>query len=1045
MKLRYPIGLAVVLGSGLMVSTFIIHGDFDAAVPLRTNSAEIQRRYRAMGGNIELVVPAGQRRNMWPGFFQCQALTDIVIQESGKDALSSQFRNPPDAARPWVYWFVMDGNLTREGITADFEAMKRAGVGGMIFMEVNVGIPRGPVAFMSEPWRKLLQHAMAEANRLGLQFALAAGPGWCGTGGPWIKPEQSMQHLVAAETVVKGPKRFDAVLPRPRPRTPFFGKGTLTPELAKVWQEYYRDEAVLAFPSPQGSARIADIDEKALYHRAPFSSQPGVKPFLPAAADHPATAADQCIAPDRIIDLTKKLGPDGRLTWDVPRGDWTIMRFGRTTTGQTSRPAPSPGLGFESDKFDRAAIDSHFASYIDPLLKALGSPANAGRGLTTLHFDSWEMSSQNWSEKFRAEFQKRRGYDPLPYLPVMAGRIVASNELSERFLWDLRQTAQELVVENHVLRLKDLGRRHGLQLSIEPYDLNPCADLTLGGAADVPMCEFWAKGHIFDTTFSCIEAVSIAHTRGRPIVGAESFTSGGEEAWRLYPGAMKAQADWALCAGINRITFHRYQHQPWTDRRPGMTMGPYGVHWERTQTWWDMVPAFHTYLSRCQAMLRRGLPVADILYLNPEGAPLVFQPPRSALRGNPPDRLGYNFDGIAPETLIERISVKDGRLTLPEGTSYRVLVLPEFDTMTPALLDKIKSLVEAGATVVGSPPRKSPSLVNYPKCDEEIKRLAAELWGKDVPASEANEHRYGKGRVVRDPGVKDKANAKSGPYPGYEFVAGVLGKMNVLPDFDADKPLRYIHRRDGGADIYFVANGSAEAVEAKCTFRVSGKTPELWNPVTGEMRPAAAFEQQNGRTVVPLSFDPSGSTFVVFREPTQVARAEGRNFPTFEPVTELAGPWTIEFDTKWGGPQQPVTFETLVDWTKRPEDGIRHYSGKAVYRKTFELAELPSAGRMHLKLGRIQGMAEVRLNGRPLGVVWCEPWRIEITGALQRGKNELEITVANLWPNRLIGDSALPQEKRYTWTTWNPYQPNSALLESGLLGPVRVERAVSEN
>ena len=362
-----------------------------------------------------------------------------------------------------------------------------------------------------------------------------------------------------------------------------------------------------------------------------------------------------------------------------------------------------------------------------------------------LHIDSWEMGAQNWSERFRDEFQRRRGYDLLRYLPVMAGRMVDSTEVSERFLWDLRLTAQELVIENHAQHLKTLGRRYGLGLSIEPYDMNPCSDLSLGGVADVPMCEFWAQGYGFDTAFSCIEAVSIAHTLGRPIVAAESFTSGDKEAWQLHPGIMKPQADWAFCMGINRLVFHRYAHQPWLDRWPGMTMGPYGVHYERTQTWWPMVGAWHQYLARCQTMLRRGLPVADICYLAPEGAPHVFRPPASALQGSRPvpDRRGYNFDGCAPETLL-RASVKNRQLVLPGGTTYRVLVLPEVETMTPTLLRKIRDLVRAGVTVIGPPPVKSPSLSDYPTCDEEVQHLAKELWATGDTA----ERRVGKGRVV---------------------------------------------------------------------------------------------------------------------------------------------------------------------------------------------------------------------------------------------------------------------------------------------------------
>ncbi|MCE5268054.1 MAG: hypothetical protein LLG00_09230 [Planctomycetaceae bacterium] len=949
-----------------------------------------------------------------------------VASLQGKDSQrTAQFVNPPADARPWVYWLVMDGNFTRQGITADLEAMSRVGIGGAIFLEVDLGIPRGPVRFMSKAWQDLFRHAVREAERLGLQISLAAGPGWCGTGGPWVKPEQSMQHLVASETAVSGATQFDAILPRPKPREPFFGRATLTPELAKAWTDFYRDVAVLAFPTPKGSNRIADIDEKALYHRAPYSSQPGVRPFLLPTGDHATAPSDQCVSIDRVIDLTAKLGKDGRLKWDVPRGQWTILRLGRTATAQVTRPAPLPGLGFETDKFSPAALDAHLNAYIEPLLKAIGPTTRPGCGLTGLHFDSWEMSSQNWSEQFRAEFRSRRGYDPLPYLPAMVGHVVASNEISERFLWDIRRTAQELVVEKHIVRLKDFAHRHGLQLSIEPYDMNPAGDLTLGGPADVPMGEFWAQGRGFDTNYSCIEAVSIAHTGGRPIVGAESFTAGDNEAWQLHPAAMKPQADWALCAGINRIVFHRYQHQPWLDRRPGMTMAYYGVHWERTQTWWDMSPAFHTYLARCQYMLRRGLPVADILYLAPEGAPHVFRSPQSATRGNPPDRLGYNFDGCAPETLIERATAKDGQLFLPDGMTYRLLVLPACDTMTPTLLHKITALADGGVTIVGRPPRRSPSLSDYPKCDEIVKKLADALWAK--------------GRILVPPPPKDRASPFD-IYPEYHVPADALTRLNVPPDFEADKPLRYIHRRDNDTDIYFVTNGTNATVDAACTFRVSGKLPEIWDPLTGQIRNTSAFSQQHGRTTVPLRFNPTGSMFIVFRTPTGQTQSVGRNFIDYEPLQEIAGPWTVAFDPALGGPSS-TEFDKLVDWTHRDEPGIRYYSGKAVYKKAFTIDERSKGRRLFLNLGDVKDLVDVRLNGRAVAVLWCPPWRVEITNIACPGDNELQLTVANQWVNRLIGDASLPPEKRVTWTTWNPYTAKSPLLPSGLLGPVRIEYA----
>jgi hypothetical protein len=444
--------------------------------------------------------------------------------------LDSAFRHPPREARPWVYWMWMDGNVSREGITADLEAMQRAGIGGVIIMEVDVGIPKGPVKFMSAEWRQLFKHAVKEAERLELQITLNAGPGWTGSGGPWVEPVQSMQHIVASAIEVVGPTNFSAVLPRPTPRKPYFGTNGLPAELLRAQAEFYRDVAVLAFPTPAGNERIADIEHKALYVRDPFSSMPGVKPFISTSADFPAVTEGAAIPSGKILDLTDRLDANGRLTWNAPRGNWTILRFGRTSTGANTRPAPAPGLGLECDKFDKAALDAHFEQFVGSLLREVvvgqpsrlpqsrrpsrlpvgtagGTPAAtvAGKdarattlaggdacatikssGWTSLHIDSWEMGAQNWTAAFREEFRQRRGYDLLRYLPVFSGHIVESREVSERFLWDLRQTAQELVLENHAQHLKALGRKHGLALSIEPYDMNPTAGLNLGAVADVP-------------------------------------------------------------------------------------------------------------------------------------------------------------------------------------------------------------------------------------------------------------------------------------------------------------------------------------------------------------------------------------------------------------------------------------------------------------------------------------------------------------------------------------------------------------------------------
>jgi hypothetical protein len=972
---------------------------------------------------------------------------------AGADELNRNFTQPPADTRAWVYWMFMDGMMTREGLTADLEAMKRAGIGGAIFLEVNIGLPRGPVDFMSPQWQALFLHAVHEADRLGIEIALAAGPGWCGAGGPWVKPEQSMQHLVASRTNLIGPFRFSGFLPQPPPRRPYFGEGTLTPALKTQWENFYRDVAVLAFPTPEGAYRISDADEKALYYRDPFSSMAGVKPFLPAPARFPLLASNQCIGADAVIDLTAKLSPDGRLDWDAPPGQWTIMRFGRTLTGQTTRPAPMPGLGFETDKFAASALDAHFAAFPGKLISELGPRKNSGRGLTMLHFDSWEMSSQNWSEHFRAEFQKRRGYDPLKYLPAYSGLVAGTPEITERFLWDVRQTASELVIENQARRLRQLAHEHDLRLSIEPYDLNPAGDLALGAEADVPMGEFWAEGDGFDTAYSCLEAVSIAHTHDKPVVGAEAFTAAGQFSWTRHPGSMKDQADWAFAAGINRLTFHRYQHQPWIHRVPGLTFGGYGTQYERTQTWWEMSGPWHQYVARCQYLLRQGLPVADVLYLTPEGAPHVFRPPPSSLAGTEtmPDRKGYNFDGIDPATLIRRVKVRGGKLVLPGGTSYRVLVLPEMETMTPELLAKIRDLVKAGAAVIGSRPQKSPSLVNYPRCDAEVKRLADEIWGGAPPAARTND--------VFVP-----------PYPDYTTVANRLAAMSVPPDFASSRPLRCAHRHLKKAEIYFLSNPSNALQEVTCAFRVAGHQPELWDPITGQARLLPEFKcTAHGCVEMPLRFEAHESYFIVFRRPPvkSAGLAAQRNFSRTRLHGAITGPWEVSFQPGRGAPEK-IALDPLASWSDHTNSGVKYFSGEAVYRKTITLApELIASGHpLFLDLGRVEVMAEVTLNGHTFQTLWCAPFRVDISSAVKPGGNALQIKVVNLWPNRMIGDEQLPPDSsreggghkgnvdvwpqwlldgrpsptgRITWASYDPFDKDSPLLPSGLMGPVTLQ------
>ena len=630
---------------------------------------------------------------------------------AGSSDLAQGFISPPQSAKPWVYWFWLDGNITRAGITADLEAMRRVGIGGVLIMEVDQGAPKGPARFASPSWRELFKFMLAEASRLGLEVNMNNDAGWCGSGGPWITPALAMQKVVWTDVAVAGPCRFEQVLPEPQ----------------KV-AEYYEDIAVLAFPTP-ADYRIEDILAKAAFIRQEVPPQKLPVP-LPA---------EKTIARGRILELTAQMTKDGRLVWDVPPGKWTVVRFGHTPTGKDNHPAPLEGRGLECDKLSRKAADAMFEGLMGKLIA--DSKPLAGKTLVATHIDSWEVGSQNWTPAFRAEFRHLRGYDPLPFLPVMTGRVVDSLEVSERFLWDLRQTISELVVRNYAGRFRELAHQHGLRLSIEAYD-GCCDDMTYAGQADEPMGEFWSWAFGSGADW-CTEMASAAHIYGKPILGAEAFTATDKEKWQGHPGSSHALGEWAFCEGINRFVFHRYALQPWQDVKPGMSMGPWGLHYERTETWWEQSTAWHEYLSRCQYLLQQGQFVADICYLEPEASPNRFHAPLTP--GSPSHRPAYNFDGCTPEVLLTLMKVKAGRLVLPSGMSYRVLVLPEVETMTPKLLRKVSDLVRAGATVVGPAPLRSPSLSHYPQCDTEVQKLARELWGGGAGEGTAA---VGKGRVI---------------------------------------------------------------------------------------------------------------------------------------------------------------------------------------------------------------------------------------------------------------------------------------------------------
>ena len=1165
--------------------------------------------------------------------------------------LSAQFIRPPPSARPWVYWFWNNGNVTKVGITADLEAMQRAGIGGVIIMDVveRFAPPSGTADFMNAEWQDLFCFAVAEAHRLGLEINMTNGPGWCGSSGPWITPELSMQMLVSTNLTVNGPRHFSAGLPQPDTdnKRAHDGFGSTV-----KYEDYYHDIAVLAFPETTNGV----------------------------------------VAPDAVLNLTAKVDANGKLDWEVPAGKWIIQRIGHTTTGSSTRPPVKGGNGLECDKLSRAAMGVHFTNMMGKLITEVGPLA--GTPLVATHIDSWEVGSQNWTPEFREEFIRRRGYDPIPYLPDVTGinpagidshLVIGDPAVAGRFRWDFEQTISELLAENYVGRLAELAHEHGLRLTLEGYDLPFGDEAAYTQRADEPMSEFWATGGSQNLA-KARQMASVAHIMGEKIVGAEAFTSGDNEQWKFHPATIKALGDYEFSQGINRFVIHRYAHQPYLDRFPGATMGPWGLHYERTQTWWEMSGAWHEYLSRCQHMLRQGMFVADLCYLRPELPNQTYFTPATEA---PP---GYKYDECSAEALIARMNVKDGRLVLPDGMSYRLLVLPENNTlMTPALVQKIKQLVEAGATVLGPLPTGSPSLTDYPRCDAKVAKLAAEVWG-ECDGRTVTEHSFGKGKVLWGQPLKT-----------------VLAQLQIPADFASSVKLNWIHRQVGDTEIYFVANENAAAVEAECNFRVKGLWPELWNPQTGDMSPLAIYEETAAGISIPLRLEASGSTFVVFRPqakpfdsvesfthdgqpvapsnkppvikiqqaaygvPGDAARtrdvlarvqalvdrgeleftvaqlaqgddpaygtiktlilkytADGRPFSisgrdpdvislnpaiilttgaggvqgltgeyftntdlsgtpavvrmdagvnfawnsgspaagipannwsarwtgtltalksgeyTFclladdgcrlfiddknlidhwsldsgneahtgqvsltagqqyrfrveyfqaggndkihlswlVPVAgrpaeircdaagrmeivasqpghyelasasgktqraeiksvaapqEITGAWTVSFPPKWGAPAR-ITLDHLSSLSDSTNPGVKYFSGTATYSKIFDWKPAAKTGKQKtetwLDLGDVQVMAQVKLNGKDLGVLWKPPFRMDVTGALRAGSNKLEISVANLWPNRMIGDAALPVAARFTWSSYEPFTKDSPLPKSGLLGPV---------
>jgi hypothetical protein len=724
--------------------------------------------------------------------------------------------------------------------------------------------------------------------------------------------------------------------------------------------------------------------------------------------------------------------PNGELAWNVPPGKWLILRYGHASNLKMTRPCPQAAVGLECDRLAPIGIETHYEGFLKRIFEDAGNLA--GTALNYVHIDSWEAGGQNWTATFPAEFRRRRGYDLRPWLPVLTGRVVESAELSERFLWDMRATVSEMIRDNYAGRLGELARGHGIKLSIESYGHLCIDNLAYRGVSDMPISEFWAQGdglfpgkakpHAYELSTKVL--ASVAHTGGKPVIGAEAFTS--DRGWRDHPFVLKAMGDQKYCEGLNRMIFHLSAHQAYDNMVPGLTHRKWGEHFQRHNTWWNYSRPWMDYLSRCQHLLQQGHFVADVCYFYGEGAPLHVD----LMKLNLPD--GYDYD-VCASGLLQQMQVRDGLVTLPSGMSYRYLVLPDSDRMTLPMVRKVRELVEAGARVIAS--RRvtgTPGLTGFPAADAEVKQIGSVLWEG--------------GRLITG-----------------KTMAEVFGDDKLQPDFEGGK-LSYIHRRFGASEVYFVSHQENRTTNITCTFRVAGKCPELWDPETGVIRELPEFAEKAGRTSIPLRLEPMQSWFVVFQKPSDVYAPphSAKNFAERTLQTTIAGPWQVAFDPQWGGPDKPVPFATLEDWSKHSDPRIHFYSGTATYRTRFEFPEEALKGTpLFIDLGFVEVMGRVRLNGKDCGVAWKPPYMLEISRAVRPGQNELEIDIVNLWINRMIGDEQLPLDSkwkdfetllewpewflsrtqrpsgRYTFTSARHYTKDTPLVPSGLMGPVTIK------
>jgi hypothetical protein len=1028
---------------------------------------------------LQLISCTPERKEV--SYFDTQPTIDYQKLKEG-------FNNVPQEAKMRVWWFWMNGVATKKSITQDLEAMKANGIAGAILCD-NGGdyAPTGPV-FMSSEWKENFAHVIHEADRLGIEISINIQSGCGDPGNPNIEDDNGMKKITWSEQKVTGPARIEMELELP-------------PN-----QIFYKDILVQAIKSPKSDVTKNELIKnwgiKSFTEKEKWNNELDKYDLTQFYDSYDEDVKIPIITVNEIIKLNEYY-KNGKLAWEVPAGEWKIIRYGYTSTGKRNNYA-SEGFkgGLCYDQINKKGIDAQWKDVVQPLINI--AKAN-GNSLKYVHVDSWEMGPTNWTHDFEKEFKKRRGYDITPYLPVLTGRIVESREISNRFLEDFRLTVGEMAADYNYGEMRRLAHEAGLSMHSEsagPH-MPPVDGLKTLGINDIPMGESWARANTHRNTegerMNVKLGASAAHIYGKRFYAAETPTSVGP-VWERSPADVKNVLDRSFCTGVNRVNWHTYTSSPDEYGLPGIEYFA-GTHLNRHVTWWKESKTFINYINRTQHMLIQGLHVADVLGYLGSGVPLFGF--LDSDRGDIPP--GYAWDMCNSDVLLNRASVKDGRIYLPDGKNYAILALPEFNNISLEVLKKIEKMVEQGIILVGNPPERTSGLTDYPQSDKELITIVNKLWGK-ADGENVFVNTVGKGKV----------------YAG-KTVAEVLEIEKIKPDLawnpKENIDLEYIHYISEDVDVYYVLNKWAfkgindleyrnvaalpdRYVHTNCTFRVKGdRKIERWDPVTGEITPVHVYKQKDGTYTLPVSLEPEGGAFYVFSKAekenhiTKIEKegkilAEGNalfttavsnifvhdnaievlaageykltesggkefefNFDEIDNSTKIPGPWQVTFQERHAlGEPFSATFEDLISWTESKQRKIKYFSGTALYEKSFTIEkENASKGRAYLNLGKVGDIATVKLNGKEVGVYWKAPYIADITDFVKDGENKLEVSVTNLWINRLIGDEKLPPEERKTKTNLRNLKGSYSLERlarpdgdkylrySGLMGPVKVQ------